>query len=243
MEPTDAADLGVVLDEQGRPYDVVADRGWQARTVRVEAVSDVFVPGGHVRTMDGNSLQVDPQFFADEAQSVEFGARELLQLSLVLEAGEYEGEPWESVLGVRLDVEGEVVAEWEPFEYAYGTDGGVGGVTAQSMLDDPVWTGSDGMLFDWDYEDDFYLGDHDGLPGLETFVFSNGYGDGGFPMSRGLNTDGELVALLIWDTRYPWRLAVPDGRPPSDVTLREDQFLECMAGTRLINQWGECSAD
>ncbi|MCP4103024.1 MAG: hypothetical protein GY750_16635 [Lentisphaerae bacterium] len=243
MEPTGAADLGVVLDEQGRPYDVAADWGWQDGTVRVEEVADLFIPGGHVRTMDGNSLQVGPQFFADEAQAVEFGTRELLQLSVVLETGEYEGQTWESVLGVRLDVEGEVVVGWEPFEYAYGTDGGVGGITAQSVLDDPDRTGPDDMLFDWDYDNNWYLGDHDGVAGFDTFVFSNGFGDGGFPMSRGLNHDGEIAALLIWDTRYPWRLAIHDGLPPVDVTLREDQFLECMAGIRLIDQWGQCSTE
>lgn len=243
MAPTSAEELGIVLDDHGRPYDVEPHWDWQAKRTRVEHLGVLSFAGGHVRTMDGNALQIDPQFFADEAATVEFGPHEDLDLSVVWEQYEYEDQHWESILGVRLQVPDRTVARWEAFEYAYGTDGGVGAITSQAVIDDPHRTGPRDELFDWDYEDVFYLGDHDDTEGPETFVFSNGYGDGGFPMARGVDEDGETVALIVWDTRYPWRLAIDDGQPPPDVTVREDQFLECMAGTRLINEWGLCTTD
>ena len=49
-------------------------------------------------------------------------------------------------------------------------------------------------------------------------------------MSRGLGADGVLVGLVVWDSRLPWRLGVPDGTPPLDVTTREDGYLDCMSG-------------
>lgn len=86
-------------------------------------------------------------------------------------------------------------------------------------------------------------GDLDSVRGPETIVFSNGYGDGAFPLTRGYDDKGDLVAVMIWDTRYPWRLAVPDGEPPADVTEREEQLIECMEGRREVLGDGSCHFD
>ena len=75
------------------------------------------------------------------------------------------------------------------------------------------------------------LGPSEGAPD-DLVVFANGYGDGGFPMSRGVDADGRTVSLVIWDTSFPWRLAVPDGIPPPDVSRIEDQLQECLDGQR-----------
>ncbi len=243
MQESSAEELDIVVDAPGRPYDVLAWADWQATTLGSRELGLLVIPGGHLRVMDGNAIEVDPKFFADEATGVEFGSDELLRLSIVTLRSEFEGEVFESIAGVRLDVDRGASAEakverWQAFEYAYGTDGGVGGVTTQSVLDDPKGIGRE--LIDWGTDDKFFIGDHDGVEGADTFVFSNGVGDGGFPMTRGLDSEGELVSLMIWHQSYPWRLAVSDGTPPIDVTNQEDALSECMAGTRPIDQWNNC---
>ena len=82
--------------------------------------------------------------------------------------------------------------------------------------------------------------DLDDEPGLDAILFSNGFGDGGFPMSRGYDADGELAAVAIWHLLGPWRLGVPEGEPPPDVTAREQEMRECLAGTREVTDWGHC---
>ncbi len=241
MAPTSAEDLGITLDPDGQPY----DSRWElrGRTAETRFLTEMHFAGGQVRIMDGNAIQVDPGYFGDEATAVDFADTEVLHVSIVWERTPRDGEVFESVLGVRLDVEGSTVDRWSHFELAYGTDGGVGGVTSQAVIDWAAANPTDDEFFieDPDFGADYELGDYDGTPGIDTLVFSNGFGDGGFPMSRGFDSSGELVSVLIWDTRYPWRLAVPGGTPPPDVTSREQELIDCMNGTRLIDQYGNCS--
>lgn len=51
----------------------------------------------------------------------------------------------------------------------------------------------------------------------------------------GYAADGTVASALMFDTHFPWRLAIFDGTPPASVTEREDEFLECMAGVRPIS--------
>ncbi len=229
LRPFTAAELNVQLDPNGRPYDaaVVGEVETETRPL------DLFhFARGQVRVMDGNAYQVDPSAFGSEL--VDFGQHEDLQVSVVWERAIDTGG--ENVLGVRLDVPGTEVAEWSRFRHAYGTDGGVGAVTStavvrraeQHLTDDEQW------VPDPDYGVDIEVFNLDGLDGPDSIVFSNGFGDGAFPMSEGLDPDGDLVSLMIWDPRYPWRLAVDDGTPPPDVTDREDEIIECIAGRRPV---------
>jgi hypothetical protein len=252
LRRTTADELGIRLDPTGRPYDAELPRGREGVTIEFEAVGELHVPDGHLRVMDGNGLEVDPWFFRDGAAAVEFGEpNEVLDLGIIWEVWPErspgpdapEGTP-RGVLGVRLDLPGTEVARWGPFELAYGTDGGVGGITSQSTID----TAEDG----WDQETHaigyetgftFVLNDWDGIPGDESFIFANGTGDGGFPMAQGYDADDRLVSLIVWDTRQPWRLAVTDGTPPPDVTRREEQLLGCMEGTHPIDNHGFCVED
>lgn len=57
--------------------------------------------------------------------------------------------------------------------------------------------------------------------------------------------DGEeaLAAVAIWHLVGPWRQAIPEGTPPADVTTREQQLIECLAGTRAITNSGWCVSD
>jgi len=148
------------------------------------------------------------------------------------------------VLGVWVGPSDAEVVAWDPFETAYGTDGGLGGIVPASVV-----TLAQGMSIDsqWVEEEDFEatyrLHDLDGVPGLETFTFSNGFGDGAFPMSRGRNAEGDVVAVVIWRTDTPWRLAIPEGKPPADVLTQEQNLIECLAGERPILPDGTCEAE
>ena len=53
-------------------------------------------------------------------------------------------------------------------------------------------------------------------------------------MSRGLAPDGELVALVVWHPRIPWRLSIPEGVPPPDVTARERRYSDCLYHLRTV---------
>jgi hypothetical protein len=125
--------------------------------------------------------------------------------------------------GRPYDVQGasDSTVEWGPFEHAYGTDGGVGAVTSQAVIGvASTPPARDSFIEDVDHGATYQLFDLDGAPGVDSMIFSNGFGDGGFPLSRGYDEAGEMVAVMIWDNRFPWRLAVPDGTPPPDVTER-----------------------
>jgi hypothetical protein len=52
-----------------------------------------------------------------------------------------------------------------------------------------------------------------------------------------------VVSLFIFDFRYPWRLTIPDGIPPPNVTAREQEYIECREGTREILPDGTCPSD
>ena len=231
-----AAQLGVQLDATGRPFDAVNFGDATAETRRLGVM---HFPAGEVRIMDGNAVEVDPSFF--DAVSVTFDVEDL-EASIVWVSEEINGQRFETVLGVRLDVGGSTVARWGSFEFAYGTDGGVGAITSQAVRDRAAQAASEPPFIpNVNYEAPLQLFDVDGIPGSDTLIFSNGFGDGAFPMTRGVDGSGNLVSILIWDTRYPWRLAVPDGIPPRDITTREDQLQECLEGTRPVDQYGHCA--
>jgi hypothetical protein len=59
-------------------------------------------------------------------------------------------------------------------------------------------------------------------------------------MTRGLDADGQVAALIVWDPRSAWRVAVSDGDPPPDVTNRENELIECMEGRRTVDSFGNC---
>ncbi len=242
--------LQVTLDPDGRPYDEALRRG---HDVERETIGTIAAPGGELLVMDGNAIHVDPSFFADESVEVEVTPERIEDDGVHFVNVDVVWELWpaaaglkrsRSVLGVWLGPTDAPVEAWDPFELAYGTDGGVGGVIPRSVntlveeLGDDEW-----WIDDPDFGANYELLDLDDIPGTETLVFANGYGDGGFPLSRGRNADGEVVAVLIWRIGAPWRLAAPTGLPPADVIERENELLECLAGDRPIDVFGTCEPD
>lgn len=219
--------IGVALDPEGRPYDAT-DVGPLEGAVEADPITTLLLPGGTVRVGPGEQVALGVLDDGDPEVSLVGDRAEVVLLRTP--AGSVPGR----VLGLRLDVPGAEVAAWQPFEPAYATDGGMGGVAGGS-----VRPGAGEPLVVVPEDDDVAAGDGDGRPGDDLVVFGNGFGDGTFPMSRGLDAEGRTVALLVWDTGFPWRLAVPDGTPPRDVVAREDQLAACLAGTRGLVDAGD----
>ncbi len=141
-----------------------------------------------------------------------------------------------SVAGVVIRVPGSTVHRWSAFEDGYLTDGGMGGVWVQDAVGvsdgsqehggHPLADAPLQRLFggaDWD------LTDTDDDAAAEGLLFGNGSGDGVFPAVRGFDAGGRVVAVAIWHLWLPWRVGVPEGTPPPDVTAHEDAIAACLA--------------
>lgn len=240
FEVTTAEALDIELDEDGRPFEI--PRSWWADDVVPEIVSQLTVPRGDVVVLDGNALEVDPWFFRDQATSARFGS-ETLDLTFFWD-GPASAE-YRSPLAVLVAEPGAEIARWSAFEYGYGTDGGVGAVSAQSVVDAAESLGNREMIAadEVDYEASHQLFDLDEVPGIDSVIFSNGIGDGGYPMVRGFDRGGDLVAIVVWHNRHPWRLVFPEIEPPPTVRDRERELIECMAGERGVRYGSQCESD
>ena len=236
-EPTSAKELGMSRDASGRVYDAALGGVTGFSTRRY---GRLHIPGGHLRIMDGSALGVFPGD-DEQAVKVELGPVDVVDVDIVWAKHTYKGKPGESSVGVLVKVPGaDAVARWGRFEDAYGTDGGQGGILSQAVIDRASSLGFKRWKApDLDFEAELSAFDFDGVPGLDSLIFDNGYGDGGFPMSRGFDAKGGLVAVMVWSPTYPWRLAVPYGKPPPDVTQRENEIQACIDGTRPIVVYGK----
>ncbi len=230
-----AEELDILVDPTGTPYDSGSIL-WGPEAVRREPLTTFVAPDGVLAVMDGNAVQVNPFGFRDGASTVTL-AGERLDVFVFREFYERDGEEWSSVLGVEVSVPGTEVAAWGDVEFGYGTDGGVGGIITESAINSAKNYNGDSFV-PADYELDIERFDVDGIAGDDTIVFSNGAGDGGFPMVRGFDREGVVVSLVVFDTgRYPWRLMFPGTPPPTDVTEMELALAECLAGERTVTVW------
>lgn len=251
--PARSVPLAVSVDASGRPYDVHIPTG---TSIEEEALTTIVAPGGRIAVADGISLGVALTPYdeaelrtVDFADAVDDDGIARLGVTIIWEVWEA-GESGRRVpLGVRIDDSDGTVERWADWEYAYGTDGGMGGVVTRSVLEratEENWD-VDGSPISEEVldrlDEDTLVWDLDGIPGDDLLIYGNGFGDGAFPMARGFDAGGRLVSLVLWDDRYPWRLAVPDGLPPPIVTDREREFEECIDGRRQVAPDGSCPTD
>ena len=150
------------------------------------------------------------------------------------------GTTLDTIVGVVLVERDGEVRRWQELErVGYVTDGGVGGVTTPEWAE--LTKGQDNevsALYESELVDkarQWFVADVDGHEGLDTLVFSNGYGDGYFPAVAGYDAAGRRLAIVLWSVATPWRLAFPRGSPPPQVTERERELAECLAGKRRVN--------
>lgn len=244
---TNAPPLEVSLDPDGRPYEVPIPAGVEVVT---EHLTNLVVPNGELLTLDGGAVQADIVAFASDAVTTDFGEGVTLSVEVVREVT----SRWSTILGIRAGLPGRTVDRWGQFEFAYLTDSGTGAILTGSVIERAAELGngpegvsllSQALADAWlNGNSELLVEDLDSIEGDDTIIFSNGYGDGEFPLSRGFDADGRLVAVVLWDARrYPWRLAIPDGIPPPDVTEREGQLVDCLAGIRRVMGNGECRYD
>ena len=218
----------VSLDPRGRPYDVEVARGV---TIERRPLATLHAPSRGVLFMGGEYL---PYGERSEGQLVLLAKRKgrtyPVQAIWERSPGGIRG-----IVGVVVVERDAPVARWKELHpVAYGTDAGTGGITTVEWADRSktekealqrplvVWQGQSASF------------DVDGHPGIDTIGFSNGFGDGGFPSVAGYDKDGNRVQIVLWTIVVPWRLAFPVGKPPAQVTQRENAFAACIAGKRLI---------
>lgn len=129
---------------------------------------------------------------------------------------------------LRLDDAPPVRWDEEP-ALGFGTDGGDGGFVAPGSPESaplPADVESTGSLDD--YVDAFYP-DGDSGSGhvcvlrsvgdqpVDRFMFSSGWGDGGYPTYLGRSADGSVVGVVSYGYVLPWDLAGLPGEPPPGV--------------------------
>jgi hypothetical protein len=225
--------VDVTLDPSGRPYDVSLEHG--ARMF-VRHLAVLHAPTRRVIFLGG-----------EEALYVKDAERGHLLLADDPQRRYRVDAVWLAaprdfprIVGVVLRERRTSVVRWHQLQrVAYGTDAGMGAITTPEWaalpkgLDNPL-----SRLFDRYLKDGHRLSivaDVDGRPGSDTVLFDNGFGDGGFPSIAGYDARGRRAAIVLWTIVAPWRLAFPAGRPPSQVTRRENALADCLAGRRTID--------
>jgi hypothetical protein len=236
-----AGTLAVTVDPEGRPYDTAmpADAALER-----ERLATLALPRGELVIVGGEYLTwLAPG--DGEGMTVDLGDAEAYDVEVVRLRFPDSSSP----AGLVFVASDATVAEWSAFDDAYGTDAGMGATTSpafvelngpRSNLDKELAV--NGWLERLNTSENPLVEDLDGLPGPETLVFSNGWGDGGFPMVRGLASDGTLAQLVIWHLTAPWRLAFPEGTVPPDVAEREAELAACLRGERVIEPFSGCEA-
>ncbi len=263
MRPTSADDLGIALDRFGRPYDNYW--GPEGAIAEMRLLTRLQVPGGRIELVEGEAFQRANPVTVSDTTTIDFRESGEFDLRIVWERRQVD-EPdadsesesdsdsdsdsdsahEESILGVFVGLQDRTVARWGSFANAYESSNGLGGITTRSVLDWADRNAEPGEpLIDGEFIDGrpFILGDLDTEPGRDIMLFDHGVGRGtrDFVYTRGFDEDDRLVAIMVWDQRFPWRLAVSEGTPPPDVTEREDELLDCIEGRRLIDKWGRCT--
>lgn len=237
--PPAVQDLVVQLDPAGRPYDEPLPPG---ATLTVRSVGPVHLPGGDLAINPGESLL----WGQPEARTIGLGEDEDYDVDAVLMAEGTSGE-YRSVAGLVFHVSAEPVDRWSAFEVGYGTDGGMGATTSVAFgpaHDDLPFGDVEALSTTWidrlSTEGGIAVEDADGVPGAETILFANGFGDGVFPMARAFDREGRLARLVIWNAVAPWRLVFGDHPVPPDVADREEEIAACLAGKRVVTGYTGC---
>jgi hypothetical protein len=225
------------FDGAGRPYDL----GGPAISVpKPIAIGTFEVPTSPLLVGDGITVSSEFRPSVNEFKGLPVRQHSSWNVSAVMANG--------GVAVLLLQQPRSTVARWSAFEAAYGTDGGAGGLTSKVPIGAPGWQKMADLFGGGSLRKMRYLTDHGALLDkhspretyyalvindadengqFDTIQFNNGYGDGAYPLARGLDADGRLVAVAITSQIVPWRLAVTEGTPPPDVTREEDRIAKC----------------
>lgn len=243
---TSPAPLDVTFDDDGRPFDVPLPDGFEV--IREDLVR-LQLPSGWVAITPGEAL---PWLEADDPELVRVHlgdpGRYLVEVVWLQLA---EAPDTRRPAGLILRASDQPVHRWERFEYAYGTDAGIGAISTpeyhrrnagrnfEALEAGDAYALGDRFI---DSDEPILIDDLDGVSGPDTILFDNGFGDGGYPQTRGVDADGRLAAVAIWHLIAPWRLANLEGTPPPDVTTRESEMIDCLRGQREVTAHGSCTS-
>lgn len=224
--------LDVSLDPSGRPYDVAIPSG---ATVSRRPLAMLHAPSRQIIFLGGEAV---PYVTAGEYEPVTLAERP--GRTYPVQAIWIDGRgSSDNIVGVVIVERDERIARWRQLQrVAYGTDGGLGGITTvewaakKKSLDGEVQRRWEKELIDEGSQS--FAVDADGVPGIDTIAFANGWGDGGFPSIAGYDATGRRSAIVLWTVVAPWRLAFPKGMPPPQVTAREAALAACLNGRRTI---------
>lgn len=232
LEALSAAELGLELDPDGRPF----DRPASVLLSTSEVLGPIVLPDSSVTAVDGLSLITGEEAFIGTPSIVQLdGATEAEVTVLWKLSSDPESSERDEIAGARLDVEGRSVDQWEavsPDRVGFS----IGGLTSGRELS-PDGTGEGGNLTA--FRDHVHFGDHDDQPGDDTLIVF-GSENAEFDPYIGFAADGTVASVLVFDDFFSWRLSVFDGTPPEEVTAREDQLLECIAGVRPVTETNNC---
>lgn len=200
--------------------DVDPLEGWLG--FEVVRAADLVLPDGMILETGGEYLGSDG--YSTAVKVAEPGTYPYFFLLSAYEG--HEGRP--ALAQLVLDAEATPV-RWEADDrFGFTTDGGIGYLGSPDAV--PLADGEfDEEVFWWFL--DFSADDaeepicwqyrYDG--GSNFVVFSNGYGDGGFPGAVGYDSDGEAVAITWFFGWESWILAGIPGEPPAPIT----EMVEC----------------
>ncbi len=237
------------VDADGRPYDT--SFGDFTRFERAQ-VATLDVEDGPVGVSPGESL---PSLGTDDSDlvTIDLERDDVADVGVDVVWGVVPTSPTEQRVPAAIVLVADrtaTVAAWDPFEFGYGTDGGIGGLSTADYRQRNGELSFDEQSAGPVAADDFLLIengievlDDDGDGGDDVVVFTNGFGDGGWPMAFGRDADERIVAVAIWHLQGNWHDAFPDGTPPRDIVEREAELAECLAGEREILEWGLCVSD
>src|SRR5262245_49765564 len=225
--------LDVWLDPSGRPYDAAYHAG--ARISR-RPLAVLHAPSRRVLFAGGESVA---WLRAQDVPSIELAERPGRRYPVV---GIWLDRPGRGpeLVGVVLLERAAQVVRWKLLDpVAYGTDGGTGGITTPEWAAQPKGEANEVsrlyMRALVDERRQWFRADVDGVAGDDTVVFSNGFGDGGFPSLAGYDASGRRDAVVLWSNAAPWRIAFEGAAPPREVTETEDELAACLAGRRTVN--------
>ena len=233
ISPTPRPPVDVTLDPTGRPYDVALPIG---ATVERRPLALLHAPSRNVIFLGGEAVRYVRAGEYEPVTLAERPGRTYPVHAIWIDTR----DSHDSIVGVVIVEHDARVVRWRQLErVAYGTDGGLGGITTlewaakDKSLESDVQRRWEDELIDKGRQS--FAIDADGVEGIDTIAFANGFGDGGFPSIAGYDAHGERSAIVLWTIVAPWRLAFPQGRPPLQVTAREKALAACLAGRRKVD--------
>jgi Protein of unknown function (DUF4241) len=231
--------LDVTLDPSGRPYDEPISRSGR---IDRRPLAVLHAPSRRVLFMGGEeTMHARPGTHQPVTLAERAGRRYPVHAIVLHDPKRHYRDTIVGVVIVERDTR---VVRWREEGPGYGTDAGLGSITTVEWAARRPGAKNPLVRLYWkrfvDQSRRSVTADVDGHRGTDTVIFSNGFGDGGFPSVAGYDASGRRAQMVLWTIVAPWRVAFPEGRPPPQVTKRENELAQCLAGKRRVELGMRC---